>query len=43
MGGTEIDGPLMSIFTQEVPNMQKRIFLLTDGAVDNTDEVVQII
>jgi hypothetical protein len=46
MGGTELFNPLKKIF--EVPKSPKcpglrQIFLLTDGAVDNTKSVVKLI
>ena len=45
MGGTELYKPLKKIF-QELKlhkNQFKQIFLLTDGAVNDTDEIVNLI
>jgi hypothetical protein len=44
MGGTELYNPLSDIFDQKmIPGRQRHIFLLTDGAVDNTSSVVKLI
>jgi uncharacterized protein with von Willebrand factor type A (vWA) domain len=41
MGGTNILNPIQHIFSQPNPaNYQRNIFLLTDGAVSNTDQVI---
>lgn len=44
MGGTEMSAPLLSIFTTPVkPNLQRNVFLLTDGAIKNSDQVILLI
>ena len=44
LGGTEILDPLEDIFEEQPdPKFPRLIFLLTDGAVQNTAEVVQLI
>jgi len=44
LGGTEILEPLKYIFkTESIPNYARQIFVLTDGEVDNTEEVIQLI
>jgi hypothetical protein len=44
MGGTEILSPLFDIFKGIKPDdMLRSIYLLTDGAVFNAEEVVKII
>ncbi len=44
MGGTEILSPLIDIFKGiKSHEMPRCIYLLTDGAVFNTEEVVKII
>jgi hypothetical protein len=41
LGGTEIYRPLDEIFNSNIEN--KRIFLLTDGEVDNPNKVIDLI
>ena len=37
MGGTEILEPMQNILAEkEDPNLPRHVYLLTDGAVDNT-------
>jgi uncharacterized protein YegL len=44
MGGTEILQPIdFALKLGKIPNYQRTIFLLTDGSVGNSDEVVNII
>lgn len=44
MGGTEIYEPIASIFKQEAdPTLPRHIYLLTDGAVGNTKQIVDLI
>lgn len=43
MGGTEILDPLMLCSDLDVPNREKKIFLLTDGEVDNKKEIFEYI
>lgn len=44
LGGTEIYDPLVHIFKQKQdPSLSRHIFLLTDGAVGNTGEVIKLI
>mmetsp|Transcript_48586 Transcript_48586/g.35760 ORF Transcript_48586/g.35760 Transcript_48586/m.35760 type:complete len:162 (-) Transcript_48586:1382-1867(-) len=44
MGGTEIFNPLKDVFAQEqFPGLQKTVFLLTDGGVANTSDVIELI
>jgi hypothetical protein len=44
MGGTEIYEPLEDVFEVEAdPSMPRQVYLLTDGAVFNTDEVIDLI
>lgn len=44
MGGTNILGPIQNGFMSEkIPNCQRNIFLLTDGAVSNTSQVLNTI
>jgi len=43
-GGTEVYNPLQNIFTsQEIDGYARQIFLLTDGAVSNSDRVIQLV
>ena len=42
LGGTDIATPLLMTISMEDPNLKKRIFCLTDGAVSNPDEVVEL-
>jgi hypothetical protein len=43
-GGTEIFAPLHEIFVQEKsPETESHIYLLTDGAVHNTDAIVTLV
>ncbi|CDW72317.1 UNKNOWN [Stylonychia lemnae] len=44
MGGTEIAQPLFEIFSQ-IPdeNLPRHIYLLTDGEVSNTEEVIELV
>ena len=43
-GGTEVFRPLQKIFeSQEIEGYARQIFLLTDGAVSNSDEVIQLV
>merc|ERR1711963_1228361 len=43
-GGTELYNPLQNIFTsQEIDGYARQIFLLTDGAVSNSDRVIQLV
>jgi len=43
-GGTEVYSPLQNIFTsQEIDGYARQIFLLTDGAVSNSDGVIQLV
>ena len=44
MGGTEILEPLKELFTQtKRDDLPKNVFLITDGCVGNTKEVVDLI
>jgi len=44
MGGTNIYEPLLSIFNQPLfEGLPRNIYLLTDGAVSNTADVVSLI
>ncbi|GAU89685.1 hypothetical protein RvY_02204 [Ramazzottius varieornatus] len=44
LGGTEILEPLQKIFSEPVkPNFARQIFLLTDGQVSNTDDVIALV
>ena len=44
MGGTDLAGPLRSIYsTKVVPNYPKSLFILTDGDVLNPDEVFNLV
>ena len=44
MGGTEILAPVdFAINLPRIPNYQRNIFLLTDGSVSNSDDVVDLI
>lgn len=44
MGGTEIWQPLDHIFRNKgSSDLQRHVYLLTDGCVSNTDEVVSLI
>ena len=43
MGGTEILDPLMLCSDLDVPNREKKIFLLTDGEVDNKQQIFEYI
>ena len=44
LGGTEILNPLIDIFQdQPDPNLPRHVYLLTDGAVQDTDEVIDLI
>lgn len=44
MGGTEIYQPLEDIFAESVDlNLPRHVYLLTDGAVYNTQHVVDLI
>jgi len=44
LGGTELLQPLQLIFDRAVPsNFERRIFLLTDGQVSNTCEVLDLV
>ena len=40
MGGTNILTPLMKAVQLNVKNLEKRIFLLTDGEVSNNKEII---
>jgi hypothetical protein len=41
LGGTEIVQPLLSIFNEKPkPGIPRQVFLLTDGEVTNTEEVI---
>jgi ubiquitin/uncharacterized protein YegL len=43
MGGTEILNPLFHVYSAPCEDRQRSIFLLTDGAVDDTEGVVKLI
>mmetsp|Transcript_14877 Transcript_14877/g.10779 ORF Transcript_14877/g.10779 Transcript_14877/m.10779 type:complete len:89 (-) Transcript_14877:636-902(-) len=44
MGGTEIFAPLKYIFDKAPdPNLRRQIYLLTDGAVHNTEAIIDLI
>ena len=45
MGGTNIYEPIKSALNLKLPNkeVQKRIFLLTDGAVGQPEEIINLI
>ena len=43
ISGTKIWEPLKSVFDNNRNNEKKRIFLLTDGEIDNKDEVIDLI
>jgi hypothetical protein len=43
MGGTEILAPLMLCFDLDIPNREKRIFLLTDGEVGNKEQIFEYV
>ncbi|KAJ5070028.1 von willebrand factor a domain-containing protein 5a [Anaeramoeba ignava] len=44
LGGTELKEPLKSIFENEPPvGFSRQIFLLTDGAVSNTEEIISLV
>lgn len=43
MGGTEIMRPLQRIYSSQAINCQRTIFLITDGAVENTEEIIELI
>ena len=40
-GGTDIAAPLLSAITYDI-SMKKRVFILTDGKVDNPREVAEL-
>ena len=43
MGGTNISTPMRGIIDFENPeNLQRRIFCLTDGAVNDPDSVIEL-
>jgi len=43
-GGTEVHAPLKSIFSQSsIQGYARQIFLLTDGAVSNDDQVIKLV
>jgi hypothetical protein len=44
MGGTEIYNPLQNLLSGKlIDNYPKQIFLLTDGAVSNTEGVIKMV
>ena len=44
LGGTELLSPLLHIFSQPlIPDLPRQVFVLTDGAVGNTDEVISTV
>ena len=44
LGGTEIYQPLDSIFKEHIKeDLKRQLFLLTDGKVHNTDQIVKLI
>lgn len=44
LGGTEILEPLQyALSSKRIPNYQRNIFLLTDGSVSNSDQIVELI
>lgn len=44
LGGTELMAPLRAVYSQAaVPNYARQIFVLTDGEVSNTEEVVRLV
>ena len=44
MGGTEIYQPLADILQKDIDvNLPRRIYLLTDGAVYNTEQIVDLV
>ena len=44
LGGTEILKPLETVFNKKLSeDYERQIFLITDGAVDNTDNIIQSI
>jgi len=44
LGGTELMGPLRSIFDRPVPdNFERRVILLTDGQVCDTEQVLALV
>ena len=42
-GGTDIYSPLQGIFDMQTDCKETNIFLLTDGAVNNTNEIVNLV
>ncbi len=43
MGGTELIGPLEYVFEQKtMSDIERQVFILTDGAVNNTDECIDL-
>jgi len=44
MGGTEIYSPMQQILKAKPQmGMQRQVFLLTDGAVGNAEEIIELI
>ena len=43
LGGTEILDPLILCSGLDTPNREKRVFLLTDGEVDNRDQIFEYV
>ena len=44
LGGTEIEAPLRQILKSTVkPGYPKQVFLLTDGEVNNTENVIKLV
>eukprot|EP01102_Stenamoeba_stenopodia_P005493 TRINITY_DN1620_c0_g1_i1.p1 TRINITY_DN1620_c0_g1~~TRINITY_DN1620_c0_g1_i1.p1 ORF type:complete len:951 (-),score=170.99 TRINITY_DN1620_c0_g1_i1:160-3012(-) len=44
LGGTELMGPLREVYSQKgVSDYSRQIFVLTDGEVSNTEEVVRLV
>jgi len=42
MGGTDIATPMTMINSKDDPKLKKRVFCLTDGAVGNPEQVIQL-
>ena len=44
LGGTELYPPLEYIFKQQLnPHLTRQVFVLTDGSVSNTEQVIQLV
>ena len=44
LGGTELYQPLQYIFKEPlIPHLTRQVFVLTDGSVSNTEEVIQLV